>query len=150
MHRDEKAVAGKSEDAGHQVPGELDRLVLEVVAERKVAQHLEERVMAGGETDDIKVVVLAAGAHALLRRGGPAVGAFLDSGKDVLELHHAGIGEEQRRIVVRHERTRLHGDMVMFREEFEERGTDLTDAGHDLPAVLSGTELLRCLAWHVV
>ena len=138
VHRDEKAVAGKPEDSGHQVPGEFDRVVLEVVAEREVAQHLEEGVMTGRETDNVEIVVLAAGAHAFLGRGGAAVGTLLDSGEDVLELHHAGVGEEQRRVVVRHERTRLHGDMVMFREEVEERGTDLTDAGHHPPAVLSG------------
>ena len=55
---------------GDQVPGELDRLLLEIVAEREVAQHLEEGVMARGVADILEVVVLAAGAHALLRRRG--------------------------------------------------------------------------------
>ena len=42
-------------------------LLLEVVAEREVAQHLEEGVVAGGVADIVQVVVLAAGADALLR-----------------------------------------------------------------------------------
>src|SRR5581483_1849559 len=55
---------------GHQVPGELDRAILEIVAEREVAEHLKEGVMTGGVADIIEVVVLAAGAHAFLRGGG--------------------------------------------------------------------------------
>ena len=57
--------------------------------------------------DIVEVVVLAAGAHAFLCRGGPHIGALLETGEDVLELHHAGgIGEHQRRIVARHKRRR--------------------------------------------
>jgi len=43
--------------------------------------------------------VLAAGADTLLRAGGALVVALLDAEEDVLELVHAGVGEEQRRIV---------------------------------------------------
>jgi hypothetical protein len=59
---------------GEQLPGVGDRLALEVVAEAEVAQHLEERVVARGVADVLQVVVLAAGAHAALRRGGAGVG----------------------------------------------------------------------------
>jgi hypothetical protein len=52
-----------------------DRLFLEIVAEREVAQHLEERVVARGVADVVEVVVLAAGAHALLRGRGARHGA---------------------------------------------------------------------------
>ena len=52
------------------LPGVLDRLFLEIVAEREVAQHLEEGQVPGGVADIVEVVVLAAGADALLRRGG--------------------------------------------------------------------------------
>ncbi len=44
-------------------------LALEVVAERPVSEHLEERVVIGVETDVVEVVVLAAGADAFLRIG---------------------------------------------------------------------------------
>ena len=83
--------------------------VLEVVAEREIAQHLEEGVMPGGVADIVEVVVLAAGAHALLRGGGAAVRALLQAGEDVLELDHAGVGEQQGRVVVRDERRRGDG-----------------------------------------
>ena len=91
---------------GEELPGEGDRVLLEVVAEGEVAEHLEERVVAGGEADVLEVVVLAAGAHALLGGGGAHVVAALLAQEDVLELHHAGVGEEQGRIAARHERTR--------------------------------------------
>ena len=52
-----------------QLPREGDRVGLEVVAEREVAEHLEERVVARRVADVVEVVVLAAGAHALLRGG---------------------------------------------------------------------------------
>ena len=91
---------------GQQVPGELDRALLEIIAEREIAEHLEEGVVARGVADILEIVVLAAGAHAFLRRGGAAVGPLLHAGEDVLELHHAGIGEQQRRVVARDERAR--------------------------------------------
>src|SRR5262249_56914583 len=49
-----------------ELPGELDGVVLEVVAEREVAEHLEERAVAVGAPDVLEVSVLAAGAQHLL------------------------------------------------------------------------------------
>ncbi len=54
---------------GQQLPGQRNRVLLEVVAEREVAEHLEERVVAQRRADVVEVVVLAADPHALLRRG---------------------------------------------------------------------------------
>ena len=70
---DSQPVLGEAEIAGDQVPGEFDRERLEIVAEREIAEHLEEGVVARGVADVVEVVVLAAGAHAFLRgrrRGG--------------------------------------------------------------------------------
>ena len=52
---------------GHQLPGVGNGLLLEIVAKAEVAEHLEEGVVAVGEAHVFQVVVLAAGAHALLR-----------------------------------------------------------------------------------
>ena len=117
-HRDQQLVLGEAEIPRQQVPGQLDRLVLEVVAEREVAQHLEEGVMPGGVADILEIVVLAPGAHALLRGRGAAVGALLQAGEDVLELHHAGVGEHQRGIVARHERARGYDLVAVLAEVF--------------------------------
>ena len=118
------------EVARQQVPGEFDRVVLEIIAEREVAEHLEERVVARGIADIVEVVVLAAGAHAFLRRRRPDVGALLDAGEDVLELHHPGVGEHERRVVARHERARRHDVMPVLAEELEEVRSNVVDAAH--------------------
>src|SRR5262249_45653810 len=56
--------------------------------------------------------------------------ALLQAGEDVLELHHAGIGEHQRRVVDRHERRRRHDRVIVAGEEVEESRPDLVDAAH--------------------
>ena len=129
------------EDRGHQpfsveaeitrqeLPGIADGVGLEVVSEREVAEHLEERVMAGGPSDVLEVVVLPAGADALLARGGAPVLPLLLAREDTLELHHAGIGEEQRGIVARHERRRAHTAVAAVLEIAEKFFTQAV-AGH--------------------
>ena len=97
---------------GEQLPGVGDGFALEVVAEAEVAEHLEEGVVAAGEADVFEVVVLAAGADALLRGGGAGVVALLGAEEDVLELVHAGVGEEQRGVVVRDQRGGVHAAMA--------------------------------------
>src|SRR5207248_1777253 len=92
---------------GDQLPGVGDGLAFEVVAEAEVAEHLEEGVVALGEADIFEVIVLAAGADALLRGGGARVIALFEAKKDVFELVHAGVGEEQGGIVGRNERGRV-------------------------------------------
>ena len=84
---------------GDQFPGVGDRVFLEVIAEGKIAEHLEKRVMAIGEADIFKVVVLAARADAFLAAGGAIVIALFEAEENVLELVHSGIGEKQRGIV---------------------------------------------------
>ena len=98
----------------------MNRLALEVVAEGEIAQHLEECVMPGGVADVLEVVVFAAGAHAALAGDGAQIVALLLAEKHVLELHHAGIGKQQRRVIGRHERTRGHDHMTLFAEELQE------------------------------
>ena len=127
---DGQLVLRQAEFLGDQVPGELDRAVLEVVAEREVAEHLEEGVVARGVADIVEVVVLAAGAHAFLRGDGALVGALLEAGEDVLELHHAGVGEHQRRVVARHERRRRHDLVAGLGEVVEKARPDVVDAAH--------------------
>ena len=133
---DGELLLGDAVFLGHQIPGKLDRAILEVIAEREIAEHLEEGVMPGGVADILEVVMLAAGADAFLRRGGAAVGALLRAGEDVLELHHPRIGEEQGRIVARHERRGWHHLMAILREIVEEDGADIVGQ-HEPKMVLS-------------
>ena len=67
---DGKPLRRQAEFLGDQIPGELDGAILEIVAEREIAEHLEEGVMPRGVADIVEVVVLAAGAHAFLRGDG--------------------------------------------------------------------------------
>src|SRR6185503_19009839 len=62
---DVKAVLGNTHPlrAGDQFPGKRNRIALEVIAEREVTEHLEERVMAARKANVLQVVVLPAGAN---------------------------------------------------------------------------------------
>ena len=113
-----------------QVPREFNGALFKVVAERKVAKHFKKRVMARRIADVVEVVVLAASAHALLRRGSRRIGTRLLAGEHIFELHHAGVGEHQRRVIARHQRRRRHDLVAIFFEIAEKRRSDFVDAGH--------------------
>ncbi|MPN51003.1 hypothetical protein SDC9_198644 [bioreactor metagenome] len=51
VHRHPQLLGGQLEDLGEQFPGVGNGVALEVVAEGKVAQHLEEGVVPGGVAD---------------------------------------------------------------------------------------------------
>ncbi len=115
---------------GRQLPSELDRLCLEVVAEREVAQHLEEGVVARAGPHVLEVVVLARDPHALLHRHGARRRRRAATEEGVLELHHAGVGEQQRRVAVRHQRRARQVTMPALGEEVDEALADV-GARHD-------------------
>ena len=50
-----------------------------------------------------EVVVLACHAHTLLRVDGAFVGARVGADEDILELHHARVGEQQSSVVLRNQ-----------------------------------------------
>ena len=104
---------------GDEFPGEGDGVLLEIIAEGKVAEHFEKGVMAVGEADVFEIVVLAAGADAFLAGGGALVVALLEAEEDILELVHPGVGEEQRGIVRRDERGAAHDAVAALFEEFQ-------------------------------
>src|SRR5262249_13996785 len=108
-------------------------------AEREVAEHLEEGVMPRGVADIVEIVVLAAGAHAFLRRDRALVGPLFEPGEDVLELHHAGIVEHQGSVVARHQRRRRSGRWAGLGKVVDKALADIVDAAHsaDLIPVLT-------------
>src|SRR5262249_16894338 len=67
---DAELILGEAEFLGDQGPGIVDRLFLEIIAERKISEHFEECVVARSIADIVEVIVLAAGADALLARRG--------------------------------------------------------------------------------
>ena len=123
--RGRQPLAGDAQVAGQEVPGPVDRLALEVVAEAPVAEHLEERVVARRPADLLEVVVLAGDAQAALVVDRPRVRARLGAGEDVLELDHAGVGEEQRLVAGRDEAGAGHDGVAALGEELDEPAADL-------------------------
>ena len=125
VHRGPELVGRQLEVDGEQFPGVGDGVLLEVVAEAEVAQHFEEGVVACGVADVVQVVVLAAGADALLAGGGAAVGALVKAQEHVLELVHACVGEQQGRVVARHHGRAGHDGVAFGLEVLQEGGADL-------------------------
>ena len=84
---------------GYELPGEANGVLLEVVADAEVAEHLEE-----GEVCCVANLAHVRGPEALLRRGEASAGRLHLAGEVRLELHHAGVGEEECRVAGRYER----------------------------------------------
>ena len=105
-------------------------IFLEVIAEREISQHLEKRVMTIGEAYVFKIVVLASGAHALLRGCRPQVVALFEAEENVLELVHAGVGKEQRRVVGWDERRGVHLAVLLLNEEVQELAANFGACQH--------------------
>ena len=135
------ALGGEFPAVDDELPRPADGFLFEVVAEGPVAEHLEEGVVVGVEADVIEVVVLAAGADALLCVGGAGVAAgdcarpfahvraaFAEEDGD--ELVHARVGEKEVRRI-RHERAARHDGVLLLTEEIEEALADLC-AGHHI------------------
>ena len=81
---------------------------LEVVAEGEVAVHLEEGAVPGGLADLFDVL----GPDALLDAGRPLPRRGLLADEVRHELHHAGVDEQQVRVVERQRGARHHGVAV--------------------------------------
>ena len=118
-----KAVTALVLRGGQQLPGVVDGLFLEVVADGEVAKHLEEGAMAGGLADLIDIQrthALLVRCHAALRRG-------LLTKKVGNERHHAGDGE-QRGGIRGNQGCRRHDEMIMFGEVIEVSLSDVRSA----------------------
>ena len=115
-----EAVAAVVERPGDQVPGVLDGTFLEVVAEGEVAAHLEERAVPRGLADLLDVE----GADALLHAHRPVERRRLLLEEVRLERHHAGVDEQQVR-VVEHQGCRRHHRVTGVLEVREEASADL-------------------------
>src|SRR5438874_3843475 len=123
-------VLGQLPHLGEELPRPLDRLALVVIAEGPVAEHLEEGVVVAVAPHLLDVVVRAADPQALqLVRGAP-VGARLLAEEDLLERHHARVGEEETRVVLGHERRARDHRVAALAEEVEKALAGLVP-GHE-------------------
>ena len=114
VNRHPELVGGQTVAVGQEVPGELNGFFLEIVAEGEVSQHFKEGVMARRVAHVFEVIVLAAGPHAFLGGHRTVVIPLFFAEKRTLELDHAGIGEQQGRVVRRHQGRTPYLLMLVF------------------------------------
>lgn len=120
-HRDVQALFRQPELVREEAPAVRDRVLLKVVAERKVAEHLKERVVAPREPHLLQVVVLTTGTHAPLRRRRTHVRALLCAQEHLLERHHTGVREEQRLVAAgRYEWSARHNCVAVRFKKLQE------------------------------
>ena len=119
-HRDVQSFGRQAPDLSQQFPRPFDGLGFEVVAERPVAQHLEEGVVVGVPSNIFQVVVLAASADAFLGVDGTDKVTVTAPEENILELVHPGIGKQQGGVVMRDHRARIdHGVLVALSKEIK-------------------------------
>ena len=129
VHRRPEAIRLQAQLLCDEFPGEADRVALEIVPEREIAEHLEERVVPSSPPDLLEVVLLSTHAKALLRGDRPCRRSLLFAHENALELYHARVGEQQSGIVLRHERTAGHMNVSLSLEILYESPSDFA-GGH--------------------
>ena len=134
-YRDPQLLARQPIAFGEEFPRLVDSLAFKVVAEAEVTEHLEERVVPCGVSDVLKIIVLSTGAHAALRGHCAGVRALLRAGKHVLELNHARIGKQQRRIIARYQRTARNDLVALLLEVVKKLGANLIAGDHGNPYI---------------
>ena len=128
-HRNIETIFIQMVNFRQQLPGPGNGFFLEVVAERPVAQHLEQRVVVGVVAYFLQIVVLARHAQALLRVGHALVGGGLVAEEVVLERGHARVDEQQGRVVLEHQRGRGHDVVALGGEEIQKLLADVGSFG---------------------
>src|SRR3990170_4711247 len=127
MHADPHAIPVEPQPRAHELRREVDRTFLEVLAEREVAEHLEEREVVRVETDLVDVGC----AEDLLRCGRQRCGRRLAAE----EVGHLGLHprtREQRRVVIcaGNEGRRRAPEVALLLEECEEAFSQLCSRTH--------------------
>ena len=115
IDRDEQPVGIEAQPllVGQKLPGPVDRLALEIVAEAEVAQHLEKRVVIGRAADVFDV----AGAQAFLAGRGPGEFELHLAQEMILELVHARRREQHRGIPAGHQHVARPADAALGLEK---------------------------------
>ena len=125
-HRGVQAVRLQADPlgAGEELPRPGDCLMLEVVAEREVAEHLKEGAVARGVTDVVNVAradALLAGADAAARRLLLALEPGLHGG-------HARVDEQDGLVVLRDQGKAGQAQVALALKEAEEHLSQLVEA----------------------
>ena len=110
---------GKYPLPSEQLPGEGDGLLLVVIAEGPIPQHLKKGMVVGVSPHSLQVVVLATDAQALLRAGGTYIRELFYAEKDIFELHHPGVSKEQSRVLFWDQGRTLYYRVTLFAKVVE-------------------------------
>ena len=97
VDRDPELVLRQLDDFRQELPCPGNGLALEVIAEREVAEHLEERLMARRAADVLDITR----ADAALARRHARAGRLHLAREERLQRSHAGADQEERRVVLR-------------------------------------------------
>ena len=115
VHRRDERVRVETELRREELPAPLDRFLLPVIADREVAEHLEEGLVVAVPADLVDV----GGAEHLLDRDHPFRRRLLAAE----EVRHEGLhprgGEEDARVILQHERRTGQPHVVLRLEELE-------------------------------
>src|SRR3984893_5762950 len=139
IDRRPKSFGVDAPDFGDQLPVKFDRLALVVVAERPIAEHLEERVMVRIAADRFEIVVLAGNPQALLAISNARPRRLAYTQEKTLERDHPGMGKKQRRVALGHQRSRGDNLMAAFPEKVEKRLTDVVCSPAHVGFILTQT-----------
>ena len=125
-HRGVQAVRLQADPlgAGEELPRPGDRLMLEVVAEREVAEHLKVGAVARGVTD----VVDVARADALLASADAAARRLLLALEPGLHGGHARVDEQDGLVVLRDQGKAGQAQVALALKEAEEHLSQLVEA----------------------
>ena len=145
-NRDRESLGVEPELIDEKLPREIDGFFLEVIAEREVPKHLEERVVTRGYADVFEVVVLATGADTLLNGRRPAIVAGFESEEDVLEVVHPRVHEQERGIVEGNERGALNDPVLVLSKVVEKALPYLSNLHHDSVSTILTLQYRRNLA----
>ena len=87
--------------------------------------------MVGVGADYFEVVMFAANANTFLGVGGAGIGAFFEAEKDVLELVHASVSEEQGGVVSGDDRIAGDKGMALLDEKIDKALSNFFGSQHD-------------------
>ena len=115
VHRDMQAVLrnGHPLVRSQELPCPRNDLLLEVILEGEVAQHLKEGAMAGSDANTLDI----RGADALLAGGHAMTGRLLLSEEPLLHGCHAAVDEQQAGVVLRDEREAVQTQVALALKE---------------------------------
>ena len=115
IHRDVQTVLGDSHPliAGQELPCPRNDLVLEVILEGEVAQHLKEGAMAGSDAHALDI----RGADALLAGSHAVAGRLLLCQEPLLHGSHAAVDQQQAGVVLGYQGEAVQTQMTLAFKE---------------------------------